>query len=60
MSEKEKVLFLDDTKTDEKVDHDKVMELFVKAPKRAYGDECVILHGGTYSVDEMKRIMPKG
>lgn len=53
-------LFLDDTLTDEKVDNDKLMELFANAPKRSYGGECVILHGGTYSVDEMKRIMPKG
>lgn len=59
MSEKAKVLFLDDTMTDEKVDNDKLMELFANAPKRSYGSECVILHGNTYSVDEMKRIMPK-
>lgn len=57
--EKAKVLFLDDTLTDEKIDNDKLMELFAKAPKRTYDGECVILHGGTYSVDEMKRIMPK-
>lgn len=52
-------LFLDDTLTDEKIDSDKIMELFVNAPKKGYGGKCVILHGGTYSVDEMKRIMPK-
>lgn len=58
-AEKAKVLFLDDTLTGEKVDYDKVMELFAKAPKRTYGGETVIFHGGTYSIDEMKRIMPK-
>lgn len=58
-SNKATCLFLDDTLTDEKIDNDKLMELFAKAPKRTYSDECVILHGGTYSVDEMKRIMPK-
>lgn len=57
--EKTKVLFLDDTLTDEKADNDKLMELFTKAPERTYGGECVILHGDTYSVDEMKSIMPK-
>lgn len=58
--EKTKVLFLDDTLIGEKVDNDKVVELFVNAPERAYGGECVILRGGTYSIDEMKSIMPKG
>lgn len=53
------VLFLDDTPTDEKVDHDKIMELLAKAHKRIYSGKCVVLHGGTYSIDEMKRIMPK-
>lgn len=54
-----KFLFLDDTLTDEKIDSDKVMELLAKAPKRTYGGETVILRGGTYSIDEIKRIMPK-
>lgn len=55
-----KVLFLDDTLTGEKVDSDKVMELLAKAPQRTYDGETVILHGGTYSIDEMKRIIPNG
>lgn len=53
--EKTKVLFLDDTLTDEKIDQEKIVELFVNAPKRTYCEKCVILHGGTYSVDEMKK-----
>lgn len=57
--DKAKVLFLDDTMTDEKIDRDKLIELFAKAPKRTYGGECVILHGDTYSVGEMKSIIPK-
>lgn len=52
-----KVLFLDDTPTGEKIDSDKVMELFAKAPKRTYGGVCVILHSGAYSIDEIKRII---
>lgn len=52
-------LFVDDIKSDEEIDHDKLVELFSKAPKRKLDNELVILHGDTYSIDEMKRIMPK-
>lgn len=54
-----KILFVDDIQTEEKVDHDKIMNLFAQSPKRTFDNECVILPGGTYSIDEMKRIMPK-
>lgn len=57
--EKTKVLFLDDTPSGGKIDSEKFIELLAKAPKRTYNGECVILQGGAYSVDEMKRIMPK-
>lgn len=55
-------LFVDDIKSDEEIDHDKhdkLVELFSKAPKRKLDNELVILHDDTYSIDEMKRIMPK-
>lgn len=59
MSENAKVLFLDDTLTGAKIDNDKFIELLAKAPKWTYDGECVVLQGGTYSINEMKSIMPK-
>ena len=51
-----KTMFVDDIKSGEEINHDKLMELLSKAPKREFGGRLVILQGGTYSTEEMKSL----
>lgn len=53
------ILFIDDINTGKEIDHDKLMELFSKAPQRQPYEKIIILSGQTYSIDETKRIMPQ-
>lgn len=53
------ILLLDDITTAERVDHEKVMQMLSKAPKRNFDNEFVVLHGGTYTADELKMIAPQ-
>ncbi len=53
------ILLMDDMTTDKEINHDKLMQMLSKAPKRSFDNEFVILHGGTYSADELKMIVPQ-
>lgn len=53
------ILLMDDMTTAEKVDHEKVMQMLSKAPKHNFDNEFVILHGSTYTADELKMIAPQ-